>query len=340
MHKSIIPALLAATLLAAPVMAQQKSNIKLQDNAPDSYVVKRGDTLWSISGKFLQDPWRWPEIWRMNAQQVKNPHWIYPGNVIVLDRSGDQPELKMGGTVKYEPRVRTEDLARDAIPSIPPRVIEPYLSRPLVIEADGLEKAPRIVSAQADRVYLGSGDVAYVKGIKDAALDSIWQIYRQGNALIDPETDKGLGYEAIYLGSGKVTRTGDPATIAIFGAQREIGAGDRLIAAGPLTLNTYVPHAPGKPIKGSIMATFGGLGETGPQSIVALNRGTNDGLEPGNVLALSRLGRTVEENKETTKLPDERYGLVFVFRTFNQVSYALVMSATRPVILNDVVSTP
>lgn len=370
MRKFIIVAMLAAALAATPLMAQQRADARLQDNAPDRYVVVPGDTLWGIAAKFLKDPWRWPEMWRLNQEEIKNPHLIYPGEVIVLDRSGSRPELRieMGETVKLSPRVRVEDTSRLAVPSIPPRVIEPFLSRPLVIEPDGLEYAPRIVAAQADRVFLGAGDVAYVRGITDAKRDSLWQIYRPGKALVDPETQTTLGYEAIFLGDGRVTKAGDPATIVIFGAQQEIGKGDRLIAAGPLVLKSYAPHAPGKLIQGRIIATRGGLGETGPQNVVTLNRGKNDGLEPGHVLALSRLGRTLEENvprkvrdtrnvpwysmtmgeifnsrssdRETTKLPDERYGLVFVFRTFDRVSYALVMSASRAVQSDDVVTTP
>jgi len=353
MRKSIIFALLAATLAATPVMAEQQTRVKLQDNAPDRYVVVKGDTLWAIAAKFLKDPWRWPEMWKMNREQIKNPHLIYPGDVIVLDRSGPQPELKieMGGTVKLSPRIRVEDVSKQAIPSIPPKVIEPFLSRPLVIEADGLDNAPRIIAAQADRVYLGSNDVAYVSGIKDSKVGSQWQIYRPGKPIIDPESGKTLGYEAVYLGESRVTRAGDPATILIFGAQREIGKGDRLVAAGPLTFESYVPHAPTIPIQGRIIATRGGLGETGPQNVVTINRGSRDGLEPGHVLALLRLGRTVEDRTpnhkwfgvdkvKETKLPDERYGLVFVFRTFDRVSFALVMSATRPVLVGDVVTTP
>jgi hypothetical protein len=351
MRKSIIFAVLATALATTPLMAQQQSDIKLQDNAPDRYVVVPGDTLWSIAAKFLKDPWRWPQVWKLNRDDIKNPHLIFPGDVIVLVRSAPEPELKMGDTVRLSPRVRIEDTSKQAIPSIPPRVIEPFLTRPLVIEPDGLNKAPRIIAAQADRVYLGSGDVAYVSGISEANVDSLWQIYRPGKPLIDPESQKTLGYEAIFLGDGKVIKTGDPATIQIFAAQREIGKGDRLIAAGPVTLNSYAPHAPAVPVQGRVIATREGLRETGTQGVVTLSQGKSDGLEPGHVLALLRLGRNNLERTpsgkwfgadkvEATKLPDERYGLVFVFRVFDRVSYALVMSASRPVLIGDVVTTP
>lgn len=362
MRKSIILVMLVATLAATSLMAQPRSDVlRLQENVPDRYVVVPGDTLWGIAGKFLKDPWRWPEIWRLNQDEIKNPHWIYPGDVVVLDRSGLQPELRFGDrgrggigtgdTVRLSPRVRSEDLSKQAIPSIPASVIEPFLSRPLVIEPDGLDRAPRIIAAQADRVYLGAGDVAYVSGIDNARLDSIWQIYRRGDPLIDPDTQKTLGYEAVFLGDSRVVKTGDPATIHIFGSPQEIGKGDRLVAAGPITLNNYAPHAPAVSIKGRIIATRGGLRETGPQNVVILNKGRSDGLELGHVLALLRLGRTNVErtpsrkwfgadNVVETKLPDERYGLVFVFRTFERVSYALVMSASRTVLIGDVVTTP
>lgn len=353
MRKFIIVAMFAAALAATPIMAQQRAEAGLQDNAPDRYVVVPGDTLWSISAKFLKDPWRWPQMWKLNQEEIKNPHLIYPGDVIVLDRSGQKPELRMemGDTVRLSPRVRAEDTSRQAVPSIPPRVIEPFLSRSLVIEPDGLDKAPRIIAAQADRVFLGSGDVAYVSGIIDAKPDSLWQIYRPGKPLVDLDSGKTLGYEAIFLGSSRVTKAGNPATIKIFAAQREIGKGDRLVAAAPLALVSYAPHAPAGPVQGRIIATRDSLGETGPQNVVTLNRGKRDGLELGHVLAVLRLGRTNVEAStssgwyrndkvEATKLPDERYGLVFVFRVFDQVSYALVMSASRPVQIGDVVTTP
>lgn len=351
MRKSIIFVLLAAVLAASPVVAQQRSETKLQDNAPDRYVVVPGDTLWSIAAKFLKDPWLWPQMWKLNRDQLKNPHLIYPGDVIVLQRSEPQPELKMGETVVLSPRVRSEDTSKRAIPSIPPRIIEPFLTRPLVIESDGLNNAPRIIAAQADRVFLGAGDVAYVNGIGQAKADSLWQIYRPGKALIDPEGQRTLGYEAVFLGDAKVIKEGEPATIRILGAQQEIGKGDRLVAAGPITLNSYVPHAPSISIRGRIIASRDGLSETGQKNVITLNQGKSDGIEPGHVLALLRLGRTnlettpsnkwFEANKvEATKLPDERYGLAFVFRVFDQISYALVMSASRTVQIGDVVTTP
>ena len=180
MRKSIIFFLLA--FLAYPSWVLAQGGLKLQENAPDRYVVEKGDTLWGIAGKFLKDPWRWAEIWRLNQDQIKNPHRIYPGDVIVLERTGGAAQLALdGGVIKLGPRLRAEPLPEQAIPSIPPRLIEPFLSQPLVIEEGGLKQAPRIVGTQEGTVYLGAGNVAYVSGIRESKQKN-WQIFRQGRA--------------------------------------------------------------------------------------------------------------------------------------------------------------
>jgi LysM repeat protein len=349
MYKPIMPrstfiALMFA--LCAPAFAQ--SPVQIKENAPDRYIVEKGDTLWGISGKFLKEPWRWPEIWKLNEEQIKNPNRIYPGNVIVLDRSGSEAQLRlMGDTVKLTPRVRSEATS-SAIPSIPSSIIEPFLAQPLVIEQDGMERAPRVVATEDGRVNIGPGGIAYVSGIADSKVTA-WQFYRPGKALVDPETQKTLGYEAVFLGSGTVEKTGDPTSIRISSARQEIGRGDRLVAIAPPQANDYLPHAPKNALSGRVLAVYGGLREAGRNSIITLNRGARDGIENGHVLALYRLGKTVDETVpdrggvkvvNTVKLPDERYGLVFVFRTFEQVSYALVMESSRSVTTNDVVQKP
>jgi hypothetical protein len=317
--------------------------LRLQDSAPDRYTVVKGDTLWGIAGRFLQDPWKWPQIWKMNRQEIRNPHRIYPGDVIVLDRSG--PSLRLLSavrpTVKLSPQVRTEPTDH-SIPSISPSDIGPFLSQPLVIEENGLEQAPRIVSAEESRVMLGAGNIAYVEGIKDGAATH-WQIYRPGQALVDPDTKEVLGYQAIYLGNAALVRPGTPATIRITKSTEEINVGDRLVPAPPVSFPSYVPHAPENPVSGRIVAALGGMAEFGQNAIVAINKGNRDHIEVGHVLALYRAGETVKssaspEGKVT--LPSERYGLVFVFRTFDKVSYALVVHTSRPVKLQDMVQTP
>jgi hypothetical protein len=353
MHKPIMPRSTIAALIFAlcmPAFAQQAAPIQVKENAPDRYIVEKGDTLWGISGKFLKEPWRWTEIWKLNQDQIKNPNRIYPGDVIVLDRSGGEAQLRLanaGETVRLLPRVRGEVIGA-AIPSIPALAIEPFLSKPLVIEQDGLDRAPRVISTGLTNVYLGAGDAAYVSGIGDSKA-STWLLYRPGKALVDPETNKTLGYEAVYLGTGIIEKPGEPAVLRITTATQEIGLGTRLVAAGAPAANDYLPHPPKTAVNGRVLGVYGGLTTAGRNSIIILNRGARDGIDNGAVLALYRLGETVVEKAPelggervvaTVKLPDVRYGLVFVFRTFDQVSYALVMESSRTVNTNDVVQSP
>ena len=337
-------------LSSQPVMAQTQAAqvpglaLELADGAPDRHIVLPGDTLWSISSKFLKQPYRWPEIWRLNQEQISNPQRIYPGQVVILDRKGDRPQLKIAetiATVKAEPQIYSESNKRE-IASIPQQAIEPFLSEPLVAESGALDGTPRIVATQEDRVYIGKGDLAYVTGVKDKA--RLWQIYRPGKALIDPESKETLGYEAFYLGSASLVREGEPTTFEIITSRREIGRGDHLLPAPRFDVISYVPHAPSKALKGRVVAVYGGVGQAGRDSIVTLSRGKRDGLEVGHVLSLSRAGAEVsnrhEGKQEIYRLPDERYGLLFVFRVFDRVSYALVMGVTRTVEIGDVVATP
>jgi LysM domain len=368
--------LILAAALAGGAALAQAVNVNLQETAPDRYTVQKGDTLWDISGKFLKEPWRWPELWRLNKDQIKNPHLIYPGDVIVLDRGSMRLSITES-TRKLTPRVRGEQI-EEAIPSIPPSAIEPWLSRPLVIEEGGLAGAPRIVATEEGRYNIGTGSRAFVSGI-GASPEKAWLIYRQGAPLVDPDTNRVLGFEAIYLGAARVIRAGEPATVFVTQAAQEIGPGDRLIPAGKPELLTYVPKAPEKDIRGRVIAVYGGrsdvslLGavspalatpqpvasvagfdtrrEAGPLMIVSMNRGAKDGLTPGDVLALNRdtainFDRSVgpfymgHERPANVALPEERYGLVFVFRTFDNISYGLIMRADRPVMPGDVTTRP
>lgn len=331
-------------LFAAPVAAQAPAKPPaIKPDAPDRYVVQRGDTLWSISERYLDAPWRWQELWDLNKDQIKNPNRIYPGNVLVLDRQ--RAQLALGDTVKLSPRVRGESTAAAAIPGIPPNIIEPFLSRPLVVEPDGLDNAPAIIATEEKRVIVGAGNSVFASGLGGSKEDT-WYVYRLGKALIDPESQRTLGYEALHLGTARVTRPGEPATLQILAATQEIGPGDKLIAAGRSLPSEYAPHAPTRPVRGQIIAIYGGIGkvgEAGSQSVVTLNRGRTDGLEPGHVLALNRQGANVVRATaagDAVKLPDERYGLVFVFRVFERVSYALVMKVSRQVQQLDVVQNP
>ena len=346
-HKSITTLVFVVLgLFAVSVWSQApRSPLALKPNAPDRYVVVPGDTLWSISERFTDSPWRWPELWNMNKDQIKNPHRIYPGDVILIDRSGGR--LALAGTVKLSPQIRAQATG-EGIPTIPPNAIEPFLTRPLMIEPSGLDNAPRIVAFDGNRVIVGDGGKAFVRGMGDSKTGA-WSLYRQGNPLVDPDTNTTLGYEAIYLGSAKLVQSGDPATVELASVTQEVGVGDRLIPADPPEIVRYAPHAPAANLQGRVVSIYGGLntvGEAGKFSIIAVNRGRADGLELGHVLALYRNRGTIVDptmpkfSAEVVQMPEERYGLVFVFRVFDRVSYALVMNASRPVGPRDVVRTP
>jgi len=409
MRAAIISLILLMTpLVPAPAHAADAS--ALQEGAPDQYIVVPGDTLWGISGRFLKDAWKWPEVWRINQEQLRNPHRIFPGDVIVLDRTGAEVQLRLlraddpaaaaaaaaagapapGAptaappldTVKLSPRLRAEPLADKAIPAISPSVIEPFLSRPLVVGQDELARAPVVLANQENRVAIGAGDIAYVEGL-DHSKGLSWQVFRRGDPLIDPDTAETLGYQAVYLGDARVIRRGDPATIEVTRSAQEIYAGDRLLpAAKEVPTFSYVPRAPWRPVRGRIMTAYGSLGETGPMGIVALSKGSKDGLEVGHVLAIYRSQSTLSFGsrmaplygaqgvtgsdsprayysediaprdaplyqrgrkitaEDAAKLPDERFGLVMVFRTFDRAAYGLVMQSSRPVAVNDVVTNP
>jgi hypothetical protein len=325
--------------------------VKIQENAPDSHIVVKGDTLWDISSKFFKDPWQWPQIWGLNKDTIKDPHWIYPGDVVHLDRASGTLHIgqikkseETTGAVKSDsaklsPRVHVQNSEHNAIPSISASAIEPFLSRPLIIEKNGLADAPIIVGTYEKRVLLASGDIAYAKGLsKNQGL--LWQIYRPGKTLLDPENKEVLGYEAIYLGDAEVEKFADISTLKIIKAVKEINKGDRLIIASSDFAGSYVPRAPDSQIAARVISIYAGVSQAGQHSIVTLNKGLRDGLENGHVLALYRKGDVIKEKGETLTLPDMRYGLLFIFRTFDKVAYALVMRTRLPVQLLDSALTP
>jgi hypothetical protein len=342
-------AFLLVAACATGVAAQApKSPLALKADAPDRYVVVPGDTLWSIAQRYTDSPWRWSELWNLNKDEIKNPHRIYPGNVIVLDRARGQLAID-SSTLKVSPRVRAQSTARVAIPSIPSNLIEPFLTRPLVVESDGLDKAPTIIAAEESRVMLNSGSRAFVRGMGNSK-EATWFLYRRGQPLVDPDTKNTLGYEALYLGTAQVVRAGEPSVVVLTTVTQDVVIGDKLVPAGQPEVPSYVPRAPASDVKGQIIALYGGTSQTneaGGQSVIAINRGKSHGLEAGHVLALYRPGATVIPPKKSTddgkvalKLPDDRYGTAFVFRVFDQISYALVMHITRPVNTRDNVQNP
>lgn len=289
-----------ALLLAMPALAD---TLQLQDNAPEKYVVVKGDTLWDISGKFLKDPWRWPQIWNMNREEIKNPHWIYPGDLIVLDRSGAEPRLSLvkgdqGSlpTVKLSPGMRVTEISDEAIPPIPIRVIHPFLSQPRVVPLGALDEAPFVLGSNTDRYVLGTGDDAIATGGKPGV--TRWNVLRPGHALTDPVTGELLGYEVVYLGDARTLVEGAPQKIRITNAVEEILPRDKLVAADDSATFEYIPHAPEKEINGRIISAYGGLADSGVYQTVVINRGSRDGLEPGHVLAVYREGMAATLTKD------------------------------------------
>lgn len=384
MFRNIIT-LLTFCCLSFHLNAQE---VELKKNHPERHVVVKGDTLWGISSKFLKDPWLWPKVWQLNRSQIKNPHLIYPGDVVFLDYSSGKPELRLlRETITLQPGVAEEPLDKVAISTIPLNVIAPFLSQPLVIEKDQLANSPRIIAGQDNRVVLSPGTKIYINKIEEEdGLD--WFVYRPGQTLIDPDSKETLGVEATYLGDARITKYGEPASANISKAKEEIFTKDRLVPAGDEAITNFVPHAPDTEIKGRIIKIYGGLAEAGPESIVAISRGSQDGVEIGHVLAINRYGRVIkdpEPNKEAIdksatksklkelnfevskdadgkaivnfekntekngglilepgmiKLPDERVGLMMVFRVFDRISYGIVMQASEPVNTKDAVQTP
>jgi LysM repeat protein len=313
--------------------------VELRPDAPERHIVVPGDTLWGIAAEFLKDPYRWPELWKMNDAQLKSPHRIYPGQVLILDRSGPEPQMKIGTLIKLEPQVRIETTAKE-IPAIPPQAIEPFLSQPLVIETGAFDKAPRIVATQENRVFTGPGDIIYAAGADEQVKQ--WNIYRPGKPLVDPESRETLGIEAIYLGNARTAgKAGEVLPLEITYLKQEIGRGDYVIPASRPEVLSYIPRQPATEINGRVLSLYGGVGEGGRYSIISISRGKRDGLEMGHVLALYRSGLTVtnrfevDREKVSHTLPDERYGLIFVFRVFERASYALVLEASRPVTAGD-----
>ena len=338
---------------------------ELAPNAPESHTVQRGDTLWGISSLFLKSPWRWPELWGMNLDQIRNPHLIYPGQMLVLEKVDGRARLRLGqaasgvpeNTVKLSPRVRSELLDNGAIASIPLNLIGPFLNEAVVFDTNELATAPRIVATQEGRVMASRGETAYVRGDLGGARD--FRLFRELKPLLDPITREVLGYEGRYVGTAERVRDGSeargteargdgvavvPATFTVTNASLEAIVGDRLSPVPQQDLVAYVPRAPAAPVEGRIVSIYGDGLRAGQNQVVALNRGKRDGMERGHVLALWRAGAnavdTTSAQRTPMRLPDERHGLLFVFRVFDRVSYALIFSVRDPVRAGDRFTQP
>jgi hypothetical protein len=344
---------------ASPDNAAHGGAVALAANAPDSYVVKRGDTLWGIAKVFLRDPWYWPEIWQVN-QQVKNPHLIYPGDTLRLVYIDGQPRITLqrgmmqrGDSARVVPRIRSQPLEA-AVTTIPYETVAAFMSKPSVLDNEQIKTAPYILTTRDDHVVLSDGDTMYARGFsKPAELGTHYNVIRVGDPLRDPDDNRIVGYDGIFTGSGRVTRSGDPATLIMTESTRESEPGDKLFAGGVDVPLDFIPSSPKVKINGRIMAVSDGVTLIGQYQVVVINRGARDGLAPGNVLAVFVNGGTVRDTvnrgylggmsrlgAKRVQLPDERTGTFMVFKTFDRMSYGLIMEAKNIIRVADLVENP
>ncbi|MBE8715602.1 LysM peptidoglycan-binding domain-containing protein [Cellvibrio polysaccharolyticus] len=319
----------------------------LKSGHPEEYTVKKGDTLWDISNTFLNTPWKWPEIWHVNPQ-IENPHLIYPGDVIRLIYVDGTPRLTLERTVKLAPgdsklspsvRVLPND---EAITAIPLDRIDSFLSRSRIVAPGELEAAPYILAGAEKRLVTGAGDRAYVKGNLEE--ESNYGVFRKGDILRDPITKEVLGVHALSVGMvGVRSQQDDIATVTVVRTSEEIRLGDRLLRSEDRAVDsTFYPNAPENDVDGLILAVEGGVTQIGKMNVVILNRGDREGLAVGNVLAIYKQGELVRDRVtgKNVQLPDERAGLLMVFRTFEKMSFGLVLEADRPLSTNDKIRNP
>lgn len=339
------PEAAASPAPAAPAALPRTAPVPvIKETAPLRYVVKKGDTLWDIASYFLRDPWLWPEVWYVNPQ-VKNPHLIYPGDELLLVYADGRPQItRVGaGLERLSPRVRATPLEA-AIPAIPIDAIRDFLNGPRLVDADALRSAPYIVDFVGEHLIGGRGNPVFVKGMDPSGLTS-YQTVRKGDVYRDPDDGSVIGIEAVPVGQSEVSEFGSPSIVNMLTSVREVRIGDRLlpVEAAVFDANFY-PHAPDFPVNGSIISVYDGVSQIGQYAIVALNRGAADGLEPGHVLSIFQAGKRVKDPYggvfETVQLPDLNAGTLLVFKTYDQLSYGLVMEATRAVHTLDKVRNP
>lgn len=324
------------------------SNIPLTADAPEQYTVKPGDTLWDISKVFLREPWYWPEIWYVNPQ-VRNPHLIYPGDVLKLIYVDGQPRLTVAerggaGTKRLSPEVRREPLSR-AITAIPYEVIAGFAGRPTLLDKDQVKNAPYLVALRDEHMIGGAGNEIYARGIDDAAVESRYSVVHVDGKLRDPDNNDLLGYTGVYVGSGPVAASGDPAKLVLTESVREALQGDKLFPESVEVNADFVPHAPASEIDAAVIAVREAT-VMGQYQVVALNRGSQAGLEPGHILQIQQRGSIVRDKFKKgglgagysamgggskVQLPDEHVGMVMVFSTTPRMSYALVVESTHEI---------
>ena len=340
--KKTLLGVIAGALFACVAMAEE---VALRADHPDEYVVVKGDTLWDISGRFLEKPWLWPSIWKANPQ-ISNPDLIYPGDRITLVYIDGEPYLMLnrgsGGTVKLSPEVRSTPLT-EAIPSIPLEEINGFLSRSRVVEDGELDAAAYVVAGAARHVIAGAGDELHARGaLPDGERN--FGIFRDGGSIVDPETKEVLGRFAREIGAARLLDLeGEISTFTVNRSREEIRPGDRLLPVVEQKITaTFFPSAPSAEVSGLILAVENGVNQIGAMDVVVINRGAREGLVDGNVLAINKRGEEVRDpvTGKTLQMPDSRAGLLMVFRTFEKLSFAIVLEANQPLVVLDKISNP
>jgi len=338
MIKKLTRLVIALSCLCTVAVAQADV-IELNPDHPERYVVVKGDTLWDITARFLRDPWLWPKVWKINPE-IGNPHLIYPGDVIVLRWTADGPILAFEGPKRLSPRIRERSL-EDAVPIIPLNAIQAFLNHAVVLDDPEIANYAYVVHGADEHIITGAGDKIYARNLAEAVRH--YNFYRYGGPYIDPDNDEILGYEALHIGVGQLTRKGDPATLFVEKSNREVMAADILLPRDESpVLPYYAPVAPETEINARIIRGIDRLSQIGTLDIVVLNKGLRDGLEINHVLVVEQKGQRVKDTvtSEWINLPDERAGVVMVFRAFERVSFALVLSSSRSIHLGDLARTP
>lgn len=332
----------AATSTYEPVLTRVSEPVPLAEGHPNEYVVQVGDTLWDISSAFLKDPWYWPEIWYVNPQ-IENPHLIYPGDVLGLVTIDGQTRITnvRASTYRLSPQARVTPLT-EAINSIPYEAVAAFLSSGVVLEKDQAASLPYLLDTRGDHLIASAGNEIYVRGIRGDQPSTRYNIVHVGDPLIDPDDNRLIGYHGILIGEGSLRRAGDPATVALTDSNQEAVKGDRLIPATVDVPLNFFPRTPSSNVEGRIISVVGGVTQIGQYQVIVINRGSNNGLAVGDVLSVFQAGQVVKDRigGGSVRLPDEQAGTVMLFKTYDRISYGLVMEATDAIHIHDAVRNP
>jgi len=330
------------------VLSTISHSLTLKPEAPERYTVKKGDTLWGIAERYTDDAWQWPNIWYQN-NQVKNPHLIFPGDIIGLTNIGGEVRVTVvsrgaeSRTVKMTPTARIEPI-ESAIPTIPMDAVMPFITSNRIVERKELKDAPYIVSAGAERIMNGAGGTSYARGDFDEGYANAYGIFRPSEVYRDPKTDEVLGLEAMEIGLANVkSQEKDIITLDLVKTTQQVKEGDRLLTTENRQLVArFQPKAPDEYVDGFIISVPGGVSQIGQYSMIVINKGIRDGVTEGAVLDIMKRGAVVRDRtkEEHIRLPSEKAGQLMVFRAYEKLSYALVVKAERALKVGDQVRSP